>query len=112
MASLDLTGVLQYPAIANTTLSGSAGNVRLILLPPNIDLEVTIRCRSAAGKLVDPAAALAEDAAISSSAYRTLPADTDCMRSIRPNAGVTTLTIAGGSSGVVEVELNRPRRTV
>lgn len=108
MAALDLTAPSVYPYIANTTLSGTPGNVRLINLPTGIDLEITFIARATAAKLLDGSNAQAEDAAIGASTYLTLKADTP-VTVVVPRSGKTTkLYLASTTaSQVVEVLINR-----
>lgn len=108
MAALDLTAASVYPYIANTTLSGTPGNVRLINLPASTDLEVTLIARSTDAKLLDGSNSQAEDAAIGASAYATLKAGIPTTVSIPRSGGTSRLYLASTTaSQVVEVVLNR-----
>lgn len=107
MAATDLTAPSVYPFIANITL-GTGGNVRLVNLPSNVDLEIILNARSTDAKLLDGSLALADDAAISTNPYLTLKAGIPVSVTISRSGGTSKLYLASAtSSQVVEVVVQR-----
>lgn len=50
MPALDLSGVTQYPYVSSTFTPGTAGLCRIILLPVNGSLQITLHNREKASK--------------------------------------------------------------
>lgn len=108
MAALDLSAPTIYPYVANTTLSGTPGNVRLVNLPAKTDLEVTLLARTTDAKLLDGSNSQAEDAAIGAAPYMTLKAGIPTVVTIPRSGGTAKLYLASTTaSQVVEVMVNR-----
>lgn len=113
--ALDLSAVTRFPVIRNVTLSATPGNTTLVKLPTgNVGpLILRLRSRTAGSKLVDPAQTVADNAAIGSADYATLPADNTVdwrfneadSWSTATNAGVSIASV--GVSTVVEVSIYR-----
>lgn len=107
MASLDLSASTSFPVVANTTLSGTPGNVRLVLLPTHVDVKVSIRPRTSDAKLVT-SQSVTEDSAIGATAYGTLDGDTWQEVGVPSTGGCSRLGIAStDASVVVEVLVER-----
>lgn len=110
MASLDLSAPSSFPAIGNTTLSATPGNVRLVLLPSGVDLKVSIRPIASDCKLIN-GTGVSEDAAIGGAAYATLDGDAVQEFDHPATSGCTQLGIASASASVaVQVVLTRVAR--
>jgi hypothetical protein len=107
MAATDLTAPAVYPFVANITL-GTGGNVRLVNLPSNMDLDVILNARTTDAKLLDGSLSLADDAAISTNPYLSLKAGIPVTVTISRGGGTSKLYLASTtSSQVVEVVLQR-----
>ena len=50
MAALDLSGITQYPYVSSTTTPGTSNLCRIILLPQDVSLQVTLHNRDKATK--------------------------------------------------------------
>ena len=50
MPALDLSGVKQYPYVSSTTTPGTSGLCRIILLPADVTLQITLHNRDKATK--------------------------------------------------------------
>lgn len=50
MAALDLSGITQYPYVSSTTTPGTSNLCRIILLPQNVSLQITLNNRDNATK--------------------------------------------------------------
>jgi len=50
MPALDLSGITQYPYVSSTTTPGTSGLCRIILLPTNVSLQITLHNRDKATK--------------------------------------------------------------
>jgi hypothetical protein len=50
MPALDLSGIKQYPYVSSTTTPGTSGLCRIILLPTNVSLQITLHNRDKATK--------------------------------------------------------------
>lgn len=50
MAALDLSGIRQYPYVTSTTTPGTSNTCRVILLPQNVSLQITLHNREKATK--------------------------------------------------------------
>lgn len=106
MPALDLTNPQSMGVIRNTTL-GTAGNVRLVNLPP-FPVIVTLHPVTTAAQLVSGDAALAEDAAIGSAAPMPLPADAKTEWRSHPTSAPHRLYLASTtSSQVVTVSVEK-----
>lgn len=50
MPALDLSGITQYPYVSSTTTPGTSNLCRIILLPQNVSLQITLNNRDNATK--------------------------------------------------------------
>lgn len=50
MPALDLSGIKQYPYVSSTTTPGTSGLCRIILLPTDVTLQITLHNRDKATK--------------------------------------------------------------
>lgn len=113
MASLDMSAPSAFPAVGNTTLSGTPGNVRKVLLPARFDGTVSLRPRTNDAKFGDASLGLAEDAPLASSPYATLDHDVWTEVAYHALGGSTFFYLASGTASVVvEVMLERARRVI
>lgn len=107
MAATNLTAPAVFPFVANITL-GTGGNVRLVNLPANLDLDITLNARATDAKLLDGSLALADDDAISTNPYFSLKAGIPVTVTISRGGATSKLYLASAtSSQVVEVIVQR-----
>jgi hypothetical protein len=109
MAALDLSGIKQYPYVSSTTTPGTSNLCRIILLPQDVSLQITLHNRDKATKglafsfdqtLTDGGAAPATYFSVSD------PVHMKCSRNrISGFSGVTQVAVFSPSHTAVNCEI-------